>query len=73
MTLFDKSKVTHIEVTDLIKSKYIWYDEVKEVRKFFGLILVSEGYESGFYNRLPTSCFASINKLSSRNNRLKTI
>jgi len=57
MILIDKSKVTHIVVKDLTKTKLVWYDEVKEKRLFFGMFLLTEGYKSGFYDREPTSWF----------------
>jgi hypothetical protein len=64
MTIFDKSKITHINITDLIKTDYVWYDEIKEVRKFFNLILVREGYTAGFYNGYQTGWFSNkINKV----------
>lgn len=55
MTIFNKEKVTHIQITDLIKTDYVWYDEIKEVRKLFGILLVKEGYKAGFYNGVQTS------------------
>lgn len=57
-TLFDKEKVTHIQIQDLVKTDYVWYDEIKEVRKLFGLLLTREGYKAGFYKGLQTSWFA---------------
>jgi hypothetical protein len=57
MILIDKSKVTHIVVKDLIKTNLVWYDEVKEKTLFFGLITLSDGYYSGYYDRVPTNWF----------------
>lgn len=57
MILIDKSKVTHIVVKDLEKTNLFWHDEVKEVRFFFGMFLLTEGYKSGFYDYEPTSWF----------------
>ncbi len=57
MITFNKEKVTHIKITDLIKTDYIWHDERKKVKKLFGLITLKEGYKAGFYKGDPTSLF----------------
>jgi hypothetical protein len=58
MTIFNKEKVTHIQITDLTKTNYIWCDEIKEKRIFFNIILLIEGYKAGFYKGNQTGCFS---------------
>lgn len=41
--------VSLVEVSDTRKTGLRWYDEVKEERIFFGLMLIKEGWPEGFY------------------------
>lgn len=62
-TLFDKSKVTHIIIRDLIKSNYIWCEEIKEKRVFFNIFLSEVGSEDGYYKNKIRSWIYRVDKV----------
>lgn len=46
---FDVDKITSIKIMDRRPTEYIWHDEVKEVKAFFGLITKVKYLQEGFY------------------------
>ena len=41
MIKFDKTKVTHIQIQNLVKTEFIWLEEIEEKRIFFDLFIIS--------------------------------
>lgn len=62
-TLFNKEKVTHLQIRDLIKSNYIWCNEVKEKRVFFNMFLSQVGSKEGYYENKIRSWIYRVDKV----------
>lgn len=49
MIKFDKTKVTHIQIQNLVKTEFIWLEEIEEKRTFFDLLLLVVNSKAGYY------------------------